>query len=171
MDKKQRINEQIPEGNVRLVDEDGTQHGIVEVSTAINMALGKGLDLVEVSPGSNPRVVKIMDFGKHRYAKKKKLQEAKKKQKNIQLKTIRMTPRTDTHDYDFKLKDIKRFLETGNKVKIMVKFKGRELAHKDLGVAIIQKLTEDLQDIAKPTGSSEFEGRNLIAIFYPSKSK
>lgn len=170
MDKKQRINDNIPDGNVRLVDEEGVQYGVVPLQDALAMSAERGLDLVEVSPNSDPRVVKIMDFGKHRYAKKKKLQEAKKKQKNVQLKTIRMTPRTDIHDYDFKLKDAKRFIEAGNKVKIMIKFKGRELSHKEIGINLIEKLSEDLKDIAKPAGSSEFEGRNLVVIFYPSKS-
>lgn len=171
MDKKQRVNDEIPEGNVRLIDEEGTQYGIVLLSDALKVAAEKGLDLVEVSSASDPRVVKIMDFGKHRYAKKKKLQEARKKQKNVQLKTVRLTPRIDIHDYEFKLKDIKRFLLTGNKVKIMIKFKGRELSHKDRGIAIIEKLTEDLKDMAKPEGASEFEGRNLIAVYNPSKAK
>ncbi len=171
MDKKQRINDQIPEGSVRLIDEEGTQYGIVSLEEALRISESKGLDLVEVSPDSDPRVVKIMDFGKHRYAKKKKLQEAKKKQKNIQLKTVRMTPRTDIHDYEFKLKDIRKFLNMGNKVKIMIKFKGRELAHKDRGMLVIEKLNEDLKDIAKAIAPSEFEGRNLVAIYCPIKTK
>ncbi len=171
MDKKQRINEDIPDGNVRLIDEEGTQYGIVSLAEAFKISESKGLDLVEVSPDSDPRVVKIMDFGKHRYAKKKKLQESRKKQKNLQLKTIRLTPRTDTHDYEFKLKDIRKFLTMGNKVKIMIKFKGRELAHKDRGTVLIEKLNEDLKDIAKPAVSSEFEGRNMVAVYTPSKTK
>jgi len=161
----------IENGELRLISDTGEQLGIMDVPQALALARERGLDLVLVSETSKPRVAKIMDFGKHRYLQKKKLQESKKKQKIVLIKSIKFTPRTDVHDYDFKLKHMLKFLKQGNKVKINIRFKGREMAHKELGDRIIAKLCEDTQDLAILENRPNFEGRNLVALFSPLKSK
>lgn len=144
-----RINRQINSKSVRLISDDGEQVGIKSIDEALRLAEGAGLDLVEVAPNASPPVCKIMDFGKYKYELSKKEKSNKKKQVTVSVKEIRLRPKIEEHDYDFKMKHARKFLEMGNKVKATVLFRGRELAHKEFGRKVLDKLTEDLSDIAK----------------------
>jgi translation initiation factor IF-3 len=162
-----RVNERIRVPQVRLIDTTGEQIGIVPTREALKIALEKGFDLVEISPTARPPVCKIMDYGKYKYELNKKAKSAKKKQHIIHLKEMRLRPKIEEHDYQFKLKHVREFLEKGNKVKVHVEFRGREMAHKELGEKIIQKLEEDLKDIASIEQRPKFEGRSLSLTFTP----
>jgi translation initiation factor IF-3 len=164
-----RINEQIRAPEVRVIDDEGAQVGIIEVGKALELAQEKGLDLVEVAPEAKPPVVKIMDFGKYLYQQKKKMQEAKKRQKTIQVKEVKFRPRTDVHDYEFKKNHIKRFLEQGNRVKCSVFFRGREMTHPELGYDLLARVCQDLMDLAEIESAPKMEGRSLIMHLAPKK--
>ncbi|MCP4581749.1 MAG: translation initiation factor IF-3 [candidate division Zixibacteria bacterium] len=164
-----RINQKIRAPEVRLINADAEQVGIVSVQEALNMAIDSGLDLVEIAPNVKPPVCKIMDFGKFLYEQAKKAKIAKKKQHTIVLKEMRFRPKTEEHDYKFKLKHIVEFINQGNKVKVYVQFRGRELAHKELGVKILDKVKADLAEIAEPEASSLWEGRRMSLIFTAKK--
>ena len=166
-DKYIRINERIRVPQVRLIDTTGEQIGIVPTREALRMALEKGFDLVEISPTAKPPVCKIMDYGKFKYELNKKAKSAKKKQHIIQMKEMRLRPKIEEHDYQFKLKHIQEFLEEGNKVKVFVEFRGREMAHQELGHKIIQRLEEDLKDLGIIEQKAKMEGRNLSLTFMP----
>ncbi|MCJ7459078.1 MAG: translation initiation factor IF-3 [candidate division Zixibacteria bacterium] len=166
-DKYIRINERIRVPQVRLIDTTGEQIGIVPTREALRMALEKGFDLVEISPTAKPPVCKIMDYGKFKYELNKKAKSAKKKQHVIQMKEMRLRPKIEEHDYQFKLKHIQEFLEKGNKVKVFVEFRGREMAHQELGHKIIQRLEEDLKDLGIIEQKAKMEGRNLSLTFMP----
>jgi len=166
-DKYIRINERIRVPQVRLIDTTGEQIGIVPTRDALRMALEKGFDLVEISPTAKPPVCKIMDYGKYKYELNKKAKSAKKKQHIIQMKEMRLRPKIEEHDYQFKLKHIREFLEKGNKVKVFVEFRGREMAHQELGHKIIQRLEEDLKDLGIIEQKAKMEGRNLSLTFMP----
>ncbi|OGC85632.1 MAG: translation initiation factor IF-3 [candidate division Zixibacteria bacterium RBG_16_43_9] len=166
-DKYIRINERIRVPQVRLIDTTGEQIGIVPTREALRMALEKGFDLVEISPTAKPPVCKIMDYGKYKYELNKKAKSAKKKQHIIQMKEMRLRPKIEEHDYQFKLKHIQEFLEEGNKVKVFVEFRGREMAHQELGHKIIQRLEEDLKDLGIIEQKAKMEGRNLSLTFMP----
>jgi translation initiation factor IF-3 len=166
-DKYIRINERIRVPQVRLIDTTGEQIGIVPTREAFRMALEKGFDLVEISPTAKPPVCKIMDYGKYKYELNKKAKSAKKKQHIIQMKEMRLRPKIEEHDYQFKLKHIQEFLEEGNKVKVFVEFRGREMAHQELGQKIIQRLEEDLKDLGIIEQKAKMEGRNLSLTFMP----
>lgn len=155
---------------VRLIGDDGTQIGIVSTQKALEIAQSKGLDLVEVAPGVKPPVCKIMDFGKFSYEQSKKAKIAKKKQHTIHLKEMRFRPKTEEHDYRFKLKHIIEFLNQGNKVKVIVVYRGRELVHKELGVKILDRIVADLADYGQPESEARMEGRNLSIIFLAKKT-
>jgi len=150
-----------------LIDTTGEQIGIVPTREALRMALEKGFDLVEISPTAKPPVCKIMDYGKFKYELNKKAKSAKKKQHVIQMKEMRLRPKIEEHDYQFKLKHIQEFLEKGNKVKVFVEFRGREMAHQELGHKIIQRLEEDLKDLGIIEQKAKMEGRNLSLTFMP----
>jgi len=150
-----------------LIDTTGEQIGIVPTREALRMALEKGFDLVEISPTAKPPVCKIMDYGKYKYELNKKAKSAKKKQHIIQMKEMRLRPKIEEHDYQFKLKHIQEFLEEGNKVKVFVEFRGREMAHQELGHKIIQRLEEDLKDLGIIEQKAKMEGRNLSLTFMP----
>ncbi len=152
-----------------VIDEDGTKLGVMPTREALRIAREKDLDLVEVSPNSNPPVCRIMDFGKYKYQMQKKLHEAKKKQKTIEVKTVKVRPRTDEHDMQVKIKQVKRFLEKGNKVKAVVMFRGREQAHVELGEAQLLKIFEAVKDIAEMERKPKKEGRDMIMILAPKK--
>ncbi len=154
---------------VRLINSDGKQVGIVSSREALDIAREQELDLVEIAANAKPPVCKIMDYGKYQYEQTKKAKEAKKKQHTITVKEMRFRPKTEEHDYNFKLKHIRSFLEQGNKVKVFVQFKGRELAHKELGAKILDRVKEDLSDIADPETNSVWEGRRMSLIFNPKK--
>jgi translation initiation factor IF-3 len=166
-DKYIRINERIRVPQVRLIDTTGEQIGIVPTREALRMALEKGFDLVEISPTAKPPVCKIMDYGKYKYELNKKAKNAKKKQHIIQMKEMRLRPKIEEHDYQFKLKHIRGFLEEGNKVKVFVEFRGREMAHQEIGQKIIQRLEEDLKDLGIIEQKAKMEGRNLSLTFMP----
>lgn len=152
-----------------MVDDEGTQLGIMATSEALAMAQGKGLDLVEVSPNADPPVCRIMDYGKFKYEQQKRQQEAKKKQTVIQIKEVKFRPKTDEHDYQTKLKHIRRFLEDGDRCKVAVFFRGREIVHKDRGQAMLDRVVVDVADIAKVESPALAEGRTLVMMLTPVK--
>jgi translation initiation factor IF-3 len=162
-----RINDGIRVPEVRVIDEDGTQLGVMTPGAAIRIAEVKGFDLVEVSPTANPPVCRIMDYGKYKFMEAKREHAARAKQKNIIVKEVKFRPRTDDHDFDFKVKHILRFLEEGDKVKVVVMFRGREVVHRDIGFRIIEDVLTRVADkclIEKPAG---IDGRDMHAIIIP----
>ena len=156
---------------MRVVDDEGTQLGIMATSEALAMAQSKGYDLVEVSPNADPPVCRIMDYGKFKYEQQKRQQEAKKKQTVIQVKEVKFRPKTDEHDYQTKLKHIRRFLEDGDRCKVAVFFRGREIVHKDRGQAMLDRVVVDTQDIAKLEQAALAEGRTLVMMLTPVKKQ
>jgi len=156
---------------VSLIGNDGEQLGIFPTQEALNMAEEKDQDLVEVAPNSSPPVCRIMDYGKFKYQQSKRAHEAKKKQKIIHVKEVKLRPNTDQHDYDFKLKNAFRFLESGDKVKVLVFFRGREIVHRENGQKLLVRVTETLEDIAVVEQEAKQEGRTLCMIFAPKSLK
>ena len=161
------MNREIRVREVRVISDAGEQLGILPVQDAIRAAEERGLDLVEVAPQAEPPVCKIMDFGKYKYEQAKKAHESKKHQKIVLLKEVKMRPGTDVHDYTFKLNHAKRFLEEGNKVKVTVVFRGREMAHTDLGRALLQRVVTDIAETGNVEQMPKQEGRALIMIIAP----
>jgi len=162
-----RINEHIRVREIRLIDETGTNVGVVTTIDARVKAHELGLDLVEISPDAAPPVCKIMDYGKFKFQEQKKQAEARKRQKIVELKEIKMRPGIDDHDYDVKLRSVKRFFEEGDKVKITLRFKGREMAHTSLGMDVLKRVKADVETIAKVESEPRFEGRQMIMILAP----
>ena len=156
---------------VSLIGNDGEQLGVFPTQEAINMAEEKDQDLVEVAPNSSPPVCRIMDYGKFKYQQSKRAHEAKKNQKVIHIKEVKLRPNTDKHDYDFKLKNAFRFLESGDKVKVLVFFRGREIVHRENGQKLLVRVTETLEDIAVVEQEAKQEGRTLCMIFAPKSLK
>lgn len=152
---------------MRLIDVDGTQLGIVDINKAREIAGSKGLDLVEVSANANPPVCKIMDFGKYRFEQSKKIKESKKKQKVILTKELRLRPKIEEHDYNTKLRQTIGFLTKGYKVKVSLRFKGREMAHTEIGKEVVDRLIEDVKEVGFPETVPKFEGRAIITILAP----
>lgn len=152
---------------VRLIDEEGNQVGIVPTDEARGRAGDVGLDLVEVSPHAEPPVCKIIDYGKLKYEKQKKKNEARKKQKTIEVKEIKMRPNIDTHDYDVKMRAIVKFLGEGDKVKVTLRFRGRELAHQELGLKLLEKVRDALDEQAKVEQFPKLEGRQITMVMAP----
>ncbi len=159
------MNDQITAPAVRLIGADGAQVGIVTVDRALEMAAQAGLDLVEVAPNSTPPVCKIMDFGKYLYEVSKKEKLTKKKQHVIHVKEIRLRPKIEAHDYEFKRNHIRKFVEAGNRVKVTIMFRGREIMYQDSGAKIIERLVSDLEDVAKLEREPQVENRTIIAYF------
>ena len=155
----------------RVIDESGTQLGILTLDEALDIAGQRGLDLVEVSPNADPPVCKIMDYGKFKYQQSKKAQEAKKKQTNIQVKEVKMRPRTDQHDFNFKIKHIIRFLEEGDKAKVTIRFRGREMAYTDQGLALLERVVDTVKDYGAIEQRPQREGRQLSLVLAPIKKK
>jgi translation initiation factor IF-3 len=162
-----RTNEEIRTREVQLIDQTGHNHGTVETAKALSMAQEAGLDLVEISPNNNPPVVKILDVGKYKYQAQKKAAEARKKQKVVEVKEIKFRPMIDDHDYDVKLRSMQRFFEEGDKVKVTLRFRGREMAHQELGTRLLERVKEDIVKIAKVESEPRFEGRQMIMILAP----
>ncbi|HKP26874.1 MAG TPA: translation initiation factor IF-3 [Dongiaceae bacterium] len=162
-----RVNHQINVPQVRLVAEDGSMVGVVPTREAISMAANVGLDLVEVSPNATPPVCKILDLGKFKYEEQKRKNEARKKQKVIEVKEIKLRPGIDIHDYEVKMRSVHRFLEEGDKVKITMRFRGREMAHQELGVKVLDKVRADLDAVAKVESHPRMEGRQMIMVISP----
>ncbi len=166
-----RVNERIRVREVRLIDDQGNQLGIVPTPEAMNMAKERGLDLVEVAPQANPPVCKLLDYGKYKFELEKKNRESKKKQKQLRLKEIRMQPKIETHDLQFKTKHIREFLEEGNKVKVTVRFRGREMAHTELGRDVLERILEELGEGYNLERRPSMEGRFMSMIVGPSAKK
>lgn len=164
-----RVNEQIRSPKIRLVDADGEMVGVVTVPEGLRRAEEAGLDLVEISPNAEPPVCKILDYGKYKYEQQKKANEAKKKQKVIEIKEIKIRPGIEQHDYDVKLKAARRFLEGEDKVKVTLRLRGREMAHQDLAMQVLTRFKEDLLDLSKVELEPKMEGRQAIMMLVPSK--
>ena len=162
-----RINDEINVVRVRLVDERGNMVGIVGRNEALAMASDVGLDLVEVAPNADPPVCKILDFGKYKYEEQKKKNEARKKQKTIEVKEIKLRPSIDDHDYDVKVRSMVKFIEEGDKVKVTMRFRGRELAHQELGMDVLVRVKDDLEEIAKVEQMPRMEGRQMTMVMAP----
>ncbi len=154
---------------IRLIDQDGENAGVVSPATAMEMAEEVGLDLVEISPGANPPVCKIMDFGKFKYEQQKKAAEAKKKQKIIEIKEVKFRPNIDTHDYDVKMRSVTKFLSDGDKVKVTLRFRGREMAHQERGRDLLSKIAGDIEEIGKIEAMPKMEGRQMIMVVAPNR--
>ena len=150
-----------------MVSADGEQLGVMPTQQALDAARSQDFDLVEVAPEANPPVCRIMDFGKYKYTQARRLKEARKKQTTIQVKEVKMGPKTEKHDFDFKLKHVRRFLEEGHKAKVTVRFKGREMAHTELGWKMLTKMTEIMSDVAVIENHPRMEGRMLSMILSP----
>ena len=162
-----RVNEDIAVLRVRLVDERGNMVGVVGRNEALVMASDVGLDLVEVAPNADPPVCKILDFGKYKYEEQKKKNEARKKQKIIEVKEIKLRPSIDHHDYDVKMRSMVKFIEEGDKVKVTMRFRGRELAHQELGMDVLVRVRDDLDEIAKVEQMPRMEGRQMTMVVAP----
>ncbi|MDR2661664.1 MAG: translation initiation factor IF-3 [Treponema sp.] len=165
-DKDLRINEQIRVREVRLIREDGEQ-GIMPTQEALGLAREQGLDLVEVAPQANPPVVKILDYGKYKFENEKKVRDSKKKQKLLKLKEIRMQPKIDDHDLEFKSKHVREFLAEGNKVKVTVRFRGRELAHTELGLVVLKDVLAQIEGEYVMDKPPAMEGRFMSMVLSP----
>ncbi len=166
-EKELSVNEEIRASEIRVVDADGSQLGIMKTQDARKLAFDKGLDLVEIAPGAEPPVCRIMDFGKYRFEKEKKKKEAKKKQQKIDIKEIQLSCRIDTHDFETKLNHARKFLAAGNKVKVSVRFKGREMNHTSIGLDIINKLGEACLDIGVIEKPAALDGRQMLMFLAP----
>ena len=162
-----RTNEKIRATQVRVINSDGKNLGTLSTQEAINIAKQKGLDLIEISPKANPPVCKIIDIGKYKYDLQKKANKAKKKQKTVNLKEIKLRPVTEIHDYNFKIRNAQKFLSKGDKVKFTVLFKGREMQHTHLGHELMQRIINDTNDLGKVEVQPKFEGRQIIMIVQP----
>ncbi|HET9068396.1 MAG TPA: translation initiation factor IF-3 [Amaricoccus sp.] len=164
-----RVNERIRAPEIRLIGAEGENIGLITPEKAMALAVAAGLDLVEISPNATPPVAKIMDFGKYKYETQKKESEARKKQKVIEIKEIKFRPNTDTHDYDVKMRSVTKFLEEGDKVKITLRFRGREMAHADLGRKLLERVADDLTDLGKVEAMPRLEGRQMVMMIGPVK--
>lgn len=164
-----RINRQINAPSIRLIDHNGNMVGVVSVAEGLRMADQVGLDLVEISPGANPPVCKILDFGKYRYEAQKKAHEARRKQKVIQIKEIKLRPMIDKHDLDIKLRHVMEFLEDGDKVRISLRFRGREMDHIELGEQVLARVQDSLKDHCKIEQVPKREGKQIVMTVAPNK--
>ena len=162
-----RVNEQIEAEKVRVVNADGEMVGVISKEEGIEIAFEAGLDLVEVSPNADPPVCKVLDYGKYKYEAQKKANEARKKQKVIDVKEIKMRPGIDEHDYQVKMRSVKRFLDDGDKVKMTIRFRGREMAHQELGMKVLDRVREDVGELAKVEQFPKSEGRLMTMVIAP----
>ena len=165
--KGPKSNYKITSNEVQVITSDGQNLGVLNLNEAINKAKVEGLDLIEIAPNTKPPVCKIMDMGKFKYDQQKKANKAKKKQKKIELKEIKLRPVTEVHDYTFKIKNAQKFLSKGDKVKFTIKFKGRELQHSHLGNELMDKIKQDIQEIGKVELQPKFEGKQMIMVIQP----
>ena len=170
VEKDTRLNEEIVAKEIRLIDADGGQVGVVSVRDAIVRADEAGLDLVEISPNAVPPVCRIMDYGKYRYTAAKRKQEAKRKQKQIQVKEVKFRPGTDVGDYGIKLRNLVKFLEGGNKTKVTLRFRGREMAHPELGREMLKRIETDLEDVGIVEQFPRLEGRQMVMVLAPKRN-
>ncbi len=164
-----RVNDRIRAQEIRLIGAEGENVGVVSPAKAMSLAEEAGLDLVEISPNASPPVCKIMDFGKYKYETQKRESEARKKQTTIQVKEVKFRPNTDTHDYDVKMRNVVKFLEKGDKVKVTMRFRGREMAHQNLGRELLERVAEDIQELGKVENMPKMEGRQMVMMIGPAK--
>ena len=167
--KRARRNDEIDAREVRVIDSNGEQAGVMPLPAALDLARDESLDLVEVSPNADPPVCRIMDFGKFIFEQNKKAQSAKRKQTRVQVKEIKFRPGTDTGDYDVKMRKLREFLEHGDKVKVTLRFRGREMAHQELGAQLLQRVRDDLVELGSVEQMPQMEGRQMIMIIGPKK--
>ena len=169
--KEMQINEEITDKEVRLISNDGEQLGIVSAAQAQKLAAEKNLDLVKIAPQAKPPVCKIMDYGKYRFEQSKREKEAKKNQRVIEIKEIRLSPNIDVHDFDTKVGHARKFLTAGNKIKVSIRFRGREMTHTDLGLSIMAQFAEKCADIAAVEKPAKLEGRQMLMFLAPKSAK
>ena len=162
-----RVNADIDAAQIRLIDEEGEQVGVVSIADALQRAEEAGLDLVEVAAVADPPVCKILDVGKLKYEEQKKRNEARKKQKIIEIKEIKLRPNIDEHDYGVKMRSVRRFIDDGDKVKVTMRFRGREMAHQHLGVRVLERVRDELEGIAKVEQMPKLEGRQMVMVMSP----
>ncbi len=162
-----RINEEIRNLEVQLIDQTGTNVGVVKTQDAIAQAAAAGFDLVEIVPNANPPVCKILDYGKFKYSAQKKAAEARKRQKVVEIKEIKLRPMIDDHDYGVKMKAMQRFFEEGDKVKITLRYRGREMAHQEIGTKLLERVKADVASLAKVEQDARFEGRQVVMVLAP----
>ena len=162
-----RTNREIRVREVQLIDQDGQNRGVVATPDALQIAEEAGLDLVEIAPNSEPPVCKLLDYGKYKFQSQKKAAEARKNQKTVEVKEIKMRPNIDDHDYDVKMRSMRRFFEEGDKVKVTLRFRGREMAHQDLGLKLMWKVRDEVSSIAKSEADPSLEGRQMTMILAP----
>ncbi|HIG09090.1 MAG TPA: translation initiation factor IF-3 [Alphaproteobacteria bacterium] len=166
-----KINNQITTDPIRVIDSEGNMLGILSLKEGIEKAEELGLDLVEVSPNAKPPVCKIIEYGKFKYAAQKKAAEARKKQKTVEVKEIKFRPNIDTNDYEIKMRSVRKFISAGDKVKITMRFRGREMTHQDIGVKVLRRIREDLDTTVKIEQFPKLEGRQMVQIFAPNLSE
>lgn len=162
-----RINDDIRNAQIQLIDQTGANIGVVETVVAVKMAMDAGMDLVEISPNVAPPVCKIMDYGKYKYSAQKKAAEARKKQKIVEIKEIKLRPMIDDHDYDVKMRAMLRFFEEGDKVKITLRYRGREMAHQEIGTKLLDRVKSEVAEFAKVEQDARFEGRQVVMVLAP----
>ena len=163
------MNERIRAPEIRLIGAEGENIGVVSPERGLALAEEAGLDLVEISPNANPPVCKIMDYGRFKYEQQKRESEARKKQKTIDIKEVKFRPNTDKHDYDVKMRNVRRFLENGDKVKVTMRFRGREMAHQQLGRDLLERVATDIEELGKVESMPKLEGRQMIMMIAPVK--
>jgi len=162
-----RVNEEIRVPQVRLIDQDGEMQGVMSARDALLRAYEVGLDLLEISPNAVPPVVKILDYGKYKYEQQKKANEARKRQKVVEIKEIKVRPNIDDHDYDVKMRQMKEFIGEGDKVKVTLRFRGREMAHQDLGIKVLDRIRTELAELTKVESMPRLENRQMIMVLAP----
>ena len=152
-----------------MIDAEGQNRGVIDTQEALELASEAGLDLVEISPNNNPPICKILDLGKYKYQTQKKASEQRKKQKTQEVKEIKMRPNIDTHDYDVKMRSVRKFLEEGDKVKLTMRFRGREMAHQELGLEVLMKARDEIAEISKVEAAPKMEGRQMMMVVAPTR--
>ena len=162
-----RVNEDIRVREVQLIDQDGVNRGATPIQDALALAQEAGLDLVEIAPNSTPPVCKLLDYGKYKYQAQKKAAEARKKQHVVEVKEIKLRPMIDDHDYDVKMRAMQRFFEEGDKVKITLRYRGREMAHQEIGTRLLDRVKADVAELAKVEQDARFEGRQVVMVLAP----
>jgi translation initiation factor IF-3 len=162
-----RVNDDIQVPEVRLIDDTGDNRGVVSMAEARQLAEDTGYDLVEISPHADPPVCKLLDYGKYKYEAQKKATEARKKQKTIEVKEIKLRPNIDQHDYEVKMRSVTRFFDAGDKVKVTLRFRGREMAHQELGMNVLNRVREDMNEVAKVEQFPKMEGRQMVMVLTP----
>ncbi|MEO0496221.1 MAG: translation initiation factor IF-3 [Pseudomonadota bacterium] len=164
-----RANRDIRVPQVQLIDAEGENRGVIDTNEALELAESSGLDLVEISPNNNPPICKILDLGRYKYLAQKKAADARKKQKTVEVKEIKMRPNIDTHDYGVKMKSVNKFIDQGDKVKVTLRFRGREMAHQELGLQLLHRVRDDMADKTKVEAMPKLEGRQMIMVIAPAK--